>query len=199
VSWQRGDILRPATYAPLLKGADYVVHSMGILLEADYKGVVSGKESPIAGLRKAFAPVPDPGVRDLDHETVQDPREAFSYEVMNRDSAVVLAEHAAAEKVGAFCFVSAAGGAPILPTRYISTKREAESLLQSRFPEMRSLFARPPFMYDSSRPFTMAKPVKVEMVAEAIVEGLSDESIRGPVETPQLEELATKAWRKGML
>merc|ERR1712225_209241 len=47
VTWERADILRPKTYAPLLKNADYVVHSMGILLEADYKGVISGKESPI--------------------------------------------------------------------------------------------------------------------------------------------------------
>jgi hypothetical protein len=199
---------------------------MGILLEADYKGVVSGKESPIAGLRKAFAPVNDRGVKNLDEEHVN-PAEAFSYEIMNRDSAVVLAEHAAAEKVSAFCYVSAAAGAPILPQRYITTKREAEAILESRFPGMRSFFARPPFMYDSSRPFTMAmaagagagslfntitgnvfknvlgaavaKPVKVEMVAEAIVEALSDESIKGPVETPELEELATKGWRKTML
>jgi uncharacterized protein YbjT (DUF2867 family) len=224
VSWERGDILKPATYAPLLKGADFVVHSMGILLEADYKGVVSGKESPLQGLRKAFAPVKDRSIAHLDEANKSD---VFSYEIMNRDSAVLLAEHAAAEKVAAFCFISAAAGAPILPQRYISTKREAEVAIQTKFPEMRGVFPRPPFMYDSSRPITMAvagmagagtlfntltgsylknfmgtagaKPVKVETVAEAVVEALSDEAVKGPIETPELEELATKGWRKTML
>ena len=28
---------------------------MGILLEADYKGVLQGRESPVAGLRRAFS------------------------------------------------------------------------------------------------------------------------------------------------
>merc|ERR1711862_848515 len=46
VSWQKGDVLNPSTYTSHLENADAVIHSMGILLEADYKGVVSGKESP---------------------------------------------------------------------------------------------------------------------------------------------------------
>ncbi|KAI0481507.1 NAD(P)-binding protein [Xylaria cf. heliscus] len=234
VSWERGDILRPATYAPLLKGADFVVHSMGILLEADYKGVLRGQESPISGLRKAFTSAPRPGnplqrgVKEGSDADIRPPetREQLTYENMNRDSAIMLAKEADRETVSAFVYVSAAGGAPVLPSRYISTKREAESTIASEFPRMRNIFFRPPFLYDSSRPITMpmaamtgvgalfngvtggifgnlmgaagVKPLQVDVVAEAIVQALSDEAVKGPVEVAQIEELANKAWRSTM-
>ncbi|KAI0110501.1 NAD(P)-binding protein [Nemania sp. FL0031] len=235
VAWECGDILRPTTYAPLLKGADFVVHSMGILLEADYKGVLRGQESPIAGLRKAFtAAAPRPGnplergVKDSDPD-IRPPetRAQLTYENMNRDSAIMLAKEAAAFSCAAFVYVSAAGGAPVLPARYISTKREAESTIAREFPAMRNIFVRPPFLYDSSRPITMPmaamtgvgavfngvtggifgnlmgaagiKPLKVDVVAEAVVQALADEAVKGPIEPPQIEELANKAWRSTML
>lgn len=232
VSWERADILEPSTYAPLLKGSDYVVHSLGILLEADYKGVISGRESPITGLQKAFASARDRGVDPIHSQPgaaikPPNPKDQLSYEVMNRDSAISLAKHAAAENTSAFCYISAAAGAPVLPQRYISTKREAENAIATNFPEMRGIFMRPPFMYDSSRKITMGiaaaagaasvfnsltgnilkgfmgaagtKPLQVETVAEAVVEALADETIKGPVELKQIEELAAKGWRKTML
>lgn len=232
VSWEKGDLFRPVTYSALLKGADYVVHSMGILLEADYKGVISGRESPISGLQKAFAPVRDRGINPLDKKEGEDikptdPNDQFSYEVMNRDTAITLAKHAAAEKTSAFCYISAAGGAPVLPQRYISTKRQAETTIATSFPEMRGIFFRPPFMFDESRKITMplaamvglgtlfngltgrylntfmgaagTKPLRVETVAEAVVEAFANEQVKGPVEVPEIEELATKAWRNTML
>ncbi|RYP16692.1 hypothetical protein DL767_010149 [Monosporascus sp. MG133] len=237
VTWERANILRPATYAPLLKGADYVVHSMGILLEADYKAVVRGQESPISGLQKAFAAAPkrqqqqpaNPLDRDRDRDDIRPPEtgDQLTYETMNRDSAVVLAAEAARENVAAFAYVSAAGGAPVLPARYITTKREAEEIIAARFPGMRGVFVRAPFMYDSSRPITMpmaamtgvgalfnsvtggvlggfmgaagVKPLKADVVAEAIVEALDDANVKGPIEVPQIEELADKSWRKNML
>jgi hypothetical protein len=233
VAWERGDVLRPATYASLLKGADFVVHSMGILLEADYKGVLRGQESPLTGLRKAFASTPRPGnpldrgVKDSDDD-IRPPetREQLTYENMNRDSAIMLAKEADRENASAFVYISAAGGAPVLPARYISTKREAESTIASQFPRLRSIFFRPPFLYDSSRPLTMplaamtgigaavngitggifgnlmgaagVKPLQVDVVAEAVVQALSDETVKGPVEVPQIEQLANKAWRSTM-
>lgn len=239
VSWERADIFRPAQWLALLKGADYVVHSLGILLEADYKGVISGRENPFSGLARAFSPDhagahsrnPLERMRD-EHRTdpvVDAPKSPaqLTYEMMNRDSAILLAKEAAREGVKAFGYVSAAGGAPVLPSRYISTKREAEAVVAREFPEMRGVFYRPPFMYDRSRVVTMpmaamvtagsvfngltggvlrgflgaagTKPLKVDAVADAVVEGLADEKVRGPVEVPQLEELANRAWRKTML
>lgn len=222
----------PLTYAPLLKGADYVIHSMGILLEADYKGVLSGRESPISGLQKAFSSArghtPNPLERKQGEE-IKPPQSAnqLTYEMMNRDSAILLAKEAAKEDAAAFAYISAAAGFPALPSRYISTKREAEDVISAEFPKMRGIFVRPPFMYDSSRPATMpmaamnlagsvfngvtrgvlggvlgsagVKPLKADVVADAVVEALSDENVRGPVEVPEIEELASKAWRKTML
>lgn len=146
---------------------------------------------------------------------------------MNRDSAILLAKEAAKEKVGTFCYISAAGGAPVLPSRYITTKREAEETIQREFPEMRPVFVRPPFMYDSSRPLTMPmagmtfagslfngvtghvlsdflggagqKPLKADVVADAVVEALEDEGVKGVVDVKGIEELAGRAWRRGML
>jgi uncharacterized protein YbjT (DUF2867 family) len=129
--------------------------------------------------------------------------------------------------VPTFLYISAAAGTPILPARYITTKREAESIISSSFPSMRSIFIRAPFMYDASRAFTMPiaalgsiasmvngavggkltwlmgaggiKPLKADVVGEAVVEALEDEDVKGPVEVPQIETLATRAWRKNML
>jgi hypothetical protein len=206
---------------------------MGILLEADYKGVLRGQESPISGLQKAFSNNKRPGNplerKVSDNQDIRPPetKEQLTYENMNRDSAIMLAKEAAKENAASFVYISAAGGAPVLPARYISTKREAESTIASEFPKMRGIFVRPPFLYDSSRAFTMplaamtgagalfnrltggvlggfmgaagAKPLKVDVVAEAVVEAVDDETVRGPVEVPEIEELAGKAWRKGML
>jgi len=211
-----------------------VVHSMGILLEADYKGVVTGKENPISGLRRAFSstkkganrnPLEDSGAGDGIEAGESDGQ--LTYELMNRDSAIILAKAANEAGVKEFAYISAAAGAPILPGRYISTKREAESTISSEFPRMRSLFIRPGFLFDSSRGFTVpmaavtyggflansltggnltwlmgaggAKPLKADLVAQAVVEGLDDEKVKGPVEVREIEELANRAWRREML
>ncbi len=248
MTWERADILRPATYAPLLKGADFVVHSMGILLEADYKGVLRGQESPISGLRKAFAPATrqqraaaaanplerggggggqDEDLRPPHHPGGTGDQQQLTYETMNRDSAVMLAREAAGAGAGAFAYVSAAGGAPVLPARYIATKREAEAAVAREFPRLRAVFVRAPFMYDGSRPVTVpmaaltgagalfnratggllggflgaagVKPLRADAVADAVVEALDDPAVSGPLEVPRIEELADRAWRKNML
>lgn len=115
----------------------------------------------------------------------------------------------------------------MLPKRYIDTKRAAESSIALNFPAMRSIFVRPGMLFDSSRTFTLplaaatwmgamansvtggalsglmgaggVKPLKADVVAEAIVEALAEDGVKGPVEIKQIEELATKAWRRGML
>jgi len=204
---------------------------MGILLEADYKGVVSGRESPFSGLRKAFSAhsSPNPLERERQGDDLKPPSSPsqLTYEMMNRDSGILLAKEAEKAKVSAFGYISAAGGAPVLPSRYITTKREAEQVIADEFPQMRSVFFRPPFMYDSSRAFTVplaamtaagslfnnltggalsgflgsagVKPLKADLVAESVVEALNDELVKGPIEVPQMEKLASKSWRKTMV
>ncbi|KAG2027095.1 hypothetical protein GB937_000831 [Aspergillus fischeri] len=242
VEWAKADLLQPDTYKPFLRDADVVVHSMGILLEADYKGVVRGKEPVVSGLQRAFSSSKLGSQNPLtrrDGERLE-PKERdgqLTYEIMNRDSdaeltanwkltAIALAKESSGEHVPTFVYISAASGAPMLPSRYITTKREAETTIASELPELRSIFIRPPFMYDSSRKITLPialggfvasqfnallgdrlrflgamvdKPFQVDLVGEAVVEAMEDESIRGAVGTKQIENLATKAWRKSML
>ena len=142
-------------------------------------------------------------------------------------TAVSIAQESSTRKVPTFLYISAAAGTPILPARYITTKREAESIISSTFPNMRSIFIRAPFLYDSSRTFTLPiaaaggvasminsavggrltwlmgaggiKPLKADLVGEAVVEALEDGDVRGPVEVPEIERLGTRAWRKNML
>lgn len=205
---------------------------MGILFEADYKGVLQGKVPIYKGLQRAFSSTKQGTQNPLSRKENEDlaPQEhdgQLTYEVMNRDSAVTLAMEASKAGAGSFVYISAAAGAPVLPQRYITTKREAESTIASEFPKMRSIFVRPGMLYDSSRTITLGlagatamgavansltggrltwlmgaggtKPLKADVVAEATVEALDDESVKGVVEVPQIETLATTAWRKGML
>lgn len=81
VEWARGDIMDPASYRGMLKGADAVVHTMGILIEADYKGVLQGKEPFLGGLKRAFD-----SARGTGENTVRAGHGALSYETMNRDT-----------------------------------------------------------------------------------------------------------------
>ena len=94
VRWHKADVLTPETYKPVLEGGvDAVVHSMGILLEADYKGVITGKVAPWSGLSRAFGASKKGGSsRDpLERKEGEalEPRERdgqLTYELMNRDS-----------------------------------------------------------------------------------------------------------------
>ena len=91
VKWHSADILKPSQYKHLLQGADAVVHSMGILLEADYKGVVTGKEPIWSGLQRAFSKTKQGSQNPLERKDGEDvePQERdgqITYELMNRDS-----------------------------------------------------------------------------------------------------------------
>ncbi|KAK4194737.1 hypothetical protein QBC40DRAFT_318377 [Triangularia verruculosa] len=235
VTWQKGDIFLPQTYLPFLPGTTYLVHTLGILLEADYKNLLSGRVPLLSGLSQVFSSSPTPrrpsSPNPLDRkpgdETPFNTGKQLTYETMNRDSAILLAKEAEKAGVKGFGYISAAAGAPMLPSRYISTKREAEEVIQKEFPKLRGVFYRAPFMWDSSRVVSLPiaagglvastvdgftggllrgvlgsgaiKPLKVDLVADAVVEGLSDESVRGVVEPKEIERLGTKGWRRGML
>jgi hypothetical protein len=206
---------------------------MGILLEADYKGVLAGKESIWSGMSRAFSAkkqgsASDPLKRGPDGDLGAGEKDGqLTYELMNRDSAIALAQESQKAGVSTFVYISAAAGAPMLPARYISTKREAETTISSELVKMRNLFIRPGFLYDSSRKFTLPiaasgmigstfnsvlggsltsvfgaaveKPLKADLVAEAVVEAIAQDDIKGVIDTKGIEALAAKAWRKSML
>lgn len=91
VEWAKADLLKPESYKPFLNGATAVVHSMGILLEADYKGVVQGREPIIGGLQRAFSSSKLGSQDTLSRKEGEalEPKEKdgqLTYELMNRDS-----------------------------------------------------------------------------------------------------------------
>lgn len=206
---------------------------MGILLEADYKGVLSGKESLFSGLSRSFSSTKAGTTKNpLDRKPGDELGKGetdgqITYELMNRDSAIALAQEAEREGAKAFVYISAAAGAPMLPSRYISTKREAESAIASNMIKLRNIFIRPGFLYDNSRKFTLPiaasgmvgntvnsmvggsltrlfgaaveKPLKANLVGDAVVEAIADEETKGVVDTKLIEALAAKAWRRTML
>jgi hypothetical protein len=43
------------------------------------------------------------------------------------------------------------------------------------------------------------KPLKADLVGEAVVEALEDEDVKGAVEVSEIERLGNRAWRKNML
>ena len=43
------------------------------------------------------------------------------------------------------------------------------------------------------------KPLKADLVAEAVVEAIEDQGVKGVVGTEKIEGLANTAWRRGML
>jgi hypothetical protein len=84
-------MLKPETYKAFLSGATAVVHSMGIILEADYKGVVQGREPIICGLQRAFTSSKlgsqNPLQRREGEALIAKERDGqLTYELMNRDS-----------------------------------------------------------------------------------------------------------------
>ena len=98
--------MNPDTYQDALKGVDAVVHSMGILLEADYKGVLSGKEPIFGGLKKAFD-----SSRHTGDNTVRTGHPELSYETMNRDTGMEqLALREVSVRVADICDSCYAGG-----------------------------------------------------------------------------------------
>ena len=157
--------------------ADVVVHSMGILLEPgllNYKQLLDCK----ASMKHSMA--------------------VGTYEHMNRDSALKLAMLAYQfPSINTFVFVSACHDVcPIIPSRYISTKIEAEKGISS-LDRFRTLIFRPGMMSSPDRPITVvasafsmvfrsipilsvlspnwtkAEPLSVDIVARSIISSIS--------------------------
>lgn len=166
IEWHAADALDPTSYAHLADRATAAVHTVGILLESDYKSK-SSSASPIrnaiAGVAKGWGwnvgrsggdanPLHDskyPGGnagRSAASSSRGNPR--FSYEHMNRDSAVAVAHtflsslrhrslHPAGTSASAalsspapFIYISAEDlFRPVVDARYIRTKRQAESAI----------------------------------------------------------------------
>ncbi|KAJ1947844.1 hypothetical protein FBU59_001828 [Linderina macrospora] len=199
IEWVKGDALKPDTYRAHLNGCSAVVHSVGALMENDYKRYVRLGSSS------------------------NTPAERTTYEETNRDTALEVVRTAReTESVGAFAYISATDFTPFLDHRYISTKREVEAELMAHMKEMRPVILRPGFMYSGTRPVTLplaagfeifrnlfkktpvgcvlkdtplAKAAHValrrEIVANAVINSLEDPNVSGVLSIDDIVRVST--------
>lgn len=140
VNWKPADIFKPESYKEELKDATSVVHSLGILLEnQNYKKTINSNSSILREFSNFLKPA-----NPLTKASFN------SYESVNRDSAILLAEtfqESTTSKDPTFVYISADKGFPGLPKGYIISKREAEQEI-GVLHKLRHIFMRPGFMYD---------------------------------------------------
>lgn len=151
VQWASGNSLEPETYKDVLDGVTDVVHSVGILMENDYKSVAqaqtvceaaSAVPRLVLGMKDYGNPL-DPNLKDNPRPT---------YEMMNRDTAMTIADQVAKlPSIRSFTYISASDVFPLIDPRYITTKREAERYLFTH-DEFKTIVLRPGFMYNVQRP-----------------------------------------------
>lgn len=159
VQWQSADLFDPSSYNHHLKDAHTVVHSVGILLEnQNYKAAVNSN----SGALSDFFNFMKPG-----NPLKKEPN--LSYDSVNRNSAILLAESFIESTTApdpSFVYISADRGFPGIPSGYIRSKREAELELATL--KLRSIFARPGFMYDEE-----AGPENMRSVMHKFVDTLN--------------------------
>lgn len=157
VKWESADILNPSTYYRHLQGASGVVHSLGILLEDEsYKKRLRQERVPSRSSSYSWASwLPSIGSNPL---IKKDPN--FTYEVMNKQSAIVLAkaleetierESVDRKNLPTFTYISADKGFPIIPDGYINSKRETEEELLRYKNVFRPIIMRPGFLFDEMK------------------------------------------------
>ncbi|KAG6845328.1 hypothetical protein H0H87_010785 [Tephrocybe sp. NHM501043] len=170
VDWQRGDALHPESFAHLLPEVDGVIHTLGTLLEnSNYKQAI--KRGDILGLVGILHNnvVGDHG-NPLENSTDESRR--GSYDVMNRDTALRVCEAFVSSPMESrapnaprpFVYISAEDiFRPLIPGRYIESKREAErgidSLMDGR-PDYRGVYIRPTTLH-AKMPPTMPTPSSI--------------------------------------
>ncbi|KAG0279054.1 hypothetical protein BGZ95_002410 [Linnemannia exigua] len=213
VNWAQGDSLNPSTYKDEISGTNAVVHTVGLLLEDDYKEIIHSQtfDELSKSVQSAIR-----GQNPLD--TRKTPKTGLTYEKVNRDTAITVANEAAKEGIESFAFVSAAFAPPMVPNRYITTKREAETALLTHPAGFRPIIFRPGFLSTPDRPITLplagllqvssailgdsvrgtipfaqavsTPPLEMETLARAIVNSLENPGVRGIVDVEGIAELA---------
>jgi len=192
VEWIQGDIFDPDSWRLHLQSATSVVHSLGMLMENDYKRWLGKTETPRKG-----------------SETL---------ERINRDSAVLALQEAELAGIKSFVFISAGAALPFL-NQYVNTKHQAERVILKS--KLRSIVLRPNFIYSDDAvtqgiaagmqaaklilsplksiipavtlntvDCSMADPLSAEMVAEAVLKGVIDEKVNGIYTVDGIRSLA---------
>ncbi|KAF9454540.1 NAD(P)-binding protein [Macrolepiota fuliginosa MF-IS2] len=184
VDWQKGDALHPESFAHLLPEVSGVVHTLGTLFEdADgaYKRALRSGDVP--GLLGSFfknVVTGGNGGNPLEkHQQLGAVNGRGTYEIMNRDSALRVCEafvcstpssSADGNMPRPFVYISAEDiFRPVIPARYIETKREAErgiEELMANNTDYRGIYIRPSLVYHAhQRPLTTPAAVLFDLSA----------------------------------
>ncbi|KAH8548747.1 hypothetical protein BGW37DRAFT_504830 [Umbelopsis sp. PMI_123] len=219
VQWVAGDSTEPDSYKDILNDVTDVVHTVGMLMENDYKKIVQANSvaDAINGMGSVFGQLL--GMKDNGNPFKQDSRSKLTYEMMNRDTAISLAKAISQiPSIHSYVYISATDLFPCINPRYITTKREAERYLFSR-PEFRSVVLRPGYMYSDAQPATlplagvievlntvtgpcsrdiaslplgtmMTTPaLNVDRVAEAVIESIARPNLKGILDVSDMQKL----------
>lgn len=196
VNWAQADLFDPESYRKYLHNQTAVVHSVGLLFENQgYKQVANSNFNFLNDIQKFGNMLKGPNPMERGSKT--------TYEAIQRDSAVMLADAYLAEtkENPTFVYISAEMKPPIVPDGYLTTKREAEFELKCK-KGLRAILMRPGIMYDESEPLTNNRKLfsKFLDVGYNIKSGifgnhvsLLNEIVKPPVST---EKVALKIYEK---
>jgi len=176
VDWQKGDALQPETFAHLFPEVGGVVHTLGTLIEdGKYKQAV--KQGDLLGLVTSFCESVTGDCGNPLEKTTYD-LQRDSYEVLNRDTALRVCQRFISSSADTdihniprpFVYISAEDVfRPIIPARYIETKREAEQGIEALIadePDYRGVYIRPSLVYHAHhRPLTTPAAVLLDLSA----------------------------------
>lgn len=172
VEWRAADVFEPAAWRDLLEGADAVLHCIATIFER--------------------------------------PEQNITYERINADAALLAADEAVEAGAESFVFLSAGDKPPIVPSAFIQAKRRAEREIQERHPDLRLVSLRPNLVYGDQKtgtptlaalldclkdysPHSYAshegRPLPVELVAAAAVQGAVSETLEGTLSINHIEDV----------
>ncbi|KAG6898373.1 hypothetical protein C0992_009048 [Termitomyces sp. T32_za158] len=174
-NWQKGDALHPESFAHLFPEVDGVVHTLGTLIEnSNYKQAINRGDilGFLGSLRDSVVGNHGNPLERPTGETLRG-----SYDIMNRDSALRVCEAFVSSTSTQtrniprpFVYISAEDiFRPIIPARYIETKREAEQGIEALIedkPDYRGVYIRPSLVYHAHhRPLTTPAAVLFDLSA----------------------------------
>jgi uncharacterized protein YbjT (DUF2867 family) len=153
VTWHAGSAQDPSSYSHLLPSVTAVVHTLGVLLETDYKsgGITSLVEGLLAG--EPSNPLDE---KRGTYDRINRDSGRFRFICFDSPTTGILIDGSALsvfrafqesippEERRPFVYLSAEDVfRPLVPSRYISTKREAEEIISSEAVNVRPVFSRP--------------------------------------------------------
>lgn len=142
---------------------------------------------------------------------VEDRKRNITFQRMNTDSALILAEASAAMNIEKLILISVSGKPPFIPEAYLTTKRKAEDLLQE-FPFSLTVL-RPGLVYGPRRLWTYALklildsaymltlgrsdlPLHVKDVAKAVAAASVSADITGVLDVAKIRKISSEGLKR---